>query len=867
MAKAVIFNVCLALILVGVESCFVPSVLYVPVPQSIPARFEISRLNVASCASVTCNDRAFAVWPNGSVTATTAVEISSKGRTFSVWVERNDGRHMQMDVNLIASEQMIRQPTDALQRVRRRWSPPPINILENDPGPYPRDVSRLVSDSEASRQVYYTLTGAGYDKYPEGVFRFDSDSGMLTVLKPVDREEFPQFALIARVFDKISRQETDDPLGILVNVDDQNDNAPQFSGQMQFSVAEKSKAGTVMGKVNATDRDQAGTDHVKIRYSLLSELERFAINPETGVLATATNTLDRESKEIYNVIVQIKDMDGGAKGLFTTGTATITLTDINDNPPTFTKKLYEATAQENEVGKLILRMPVEDKDLKGTSAWKSKFVITKGNENGNFRMETDPKTNDGLLYISKPLNFEKSQKMRLEVMARNEAELSGTTAQWEIVPVDLTVGDVDEGPEFTAPTVRFTVKENTPNGTVIGTYKAIDPETKSSDGIKYYKIMDPAAWINVDRNSGELRVANTIDRESQFVKEGLYNITVRAVDATSKTGTGMVIIQVEDVNDNVPVIVPPGERVVCEKEGEMGSALLVAEDADEAPFKGPFTFSLPHNEEGKWSIVRFNDTAATLRQDKDLPLKVHQVPVEVKDLQGNGKIQTVSVRICQCRNGACVTKPWSASLGPMGWLAFLLPLLLLLLLLLLLACLCTTKPDLQILEDTTDSGGILIKSNTEAPGEEVDASLIKVPIPGSEFKGSVANQDWQIKGSTLGRQDTTLYKSGFDATDGEFISGYYDSQYGTQQMNYDANFLNTWQTNGRYLHQKLSYFGGKEYDGRYADDIIHQYGFEGAGSAAGSVGCCSDDGANENLDFLNTLGPKFKNLAGVCKKT
>lgn len=52
--------------------------------------------------------------------------------------------------------------------------------------------------------------------------------------------------------------------------------------------------GTIMGMVNATDRDQKGTDHVKIRYSLLSELDRFAINPTTGVITTATNTLDRE---------------------------------------------------------------------------------------------------------------------------------------------------------------------------------------------------------------------------------------------------------------------------------------------------------------------------------------------------------------------------------------------------------------------------------------------------------------------------------------------------------------------------------------------------------------------------------------------
>lgn len=37
------------------------------------------------------------------------------------------------------------------------------------------------------------------------------------------------------------------------------------------------------------------------------------------------------------VLVRIKDMDGGANFLSNTGTATITLSDINDNAPTFTK--------------------------------------------------------------------------------------------------------------------------------------------------------------------------------------------------------------------------------------------------------------------------------------------------------------------------------------------------------------------------------------------------------------------------------------------------------------------------------------------------------------------------------------------------
>lgn len=167
--------------------------------------------------------------------------------------------------------------------------------------------------------------------------------------------------------------------------------------------------------------------------------------------------------------------------------------------------------KENEKEKLILEIPVDDRDLINTPNWRSKFLITQGNENGNFRIDTDPKTNKGLLYVIKasnyyfemnitttircdpavtsrvslqPLDYEKTKNVGLQVMAQNEAGLSGTTQEWHTVPVNVAVTDVDEGPEFTAPTVRFIVKENTPNGTLIGTYTALDPETKSSNGIK-----------------------------------------------------------------------------------------------------------------------------------------------------------------------------------------------------------------------------------------------------------------------------------------------------------------------------------------------------------------------------------------------
>lgn len=60
---------------------------------------------------------------------------------------------------------------------------------------------------------------------------------------------------------------------------------------------------------------------------------------------------------------------------------------------------------ENQQNVLVLRIPVEDKDLINTPSWKALYEVSKGNESGNFRMETDPKTNEGLLFVIKVITF------------------------------------------------------------------------------------------------------------------------------------------------------------------------------------------------------------------------------------------------------------------------------------------------------------------------------------------------------------------------------------------------------------------------------------------------------------------------------
>lgn len=47
---------------------------------------------------------------------------------------------------------------------------------------------------------------------------------------------------------------------------------------------------------------------------------------------------------------------------------------------------------------------------------------------------------------------------------------------------------------------------------------------------RYIKGHDPADWVTVDRSTGNITLSKTTDRESHFVKNNTYVITIYAVD-------------------------------------------------------------------------------------------------------------------------------------------------------------------------------------------------------------------------------------------------------------------------------------------------------------------------------------------------
>ena len=76
--------------------------------------------------------------------------------------------------------------------------------------------------------------------------------------------------------------------------------------------------------------------------------------------------------------------------------------------------------------------------------------------------------------------------MTLQIGVVNEAPYTGTSrSTTNMATVTVNVQNQDEGPECDPRVQTVRIKENVPVGTKTIGYKAYDPETRSSSGIRY----------------------------------------------------------------------------------------------------------------------------------------------------------------------------------------------------------------------------------------------------------------------------------------------------------------------------------------------------------------------------------------------
>uniref|UniRef100_A0A3Q3WGM9 Cadherin domain-containing protein n=1 Tax=Mola mola TaxID=94237 RepID=A0A3Q3WGM9_MOLML len=745
---------------------------------------------------------------------------------------------------------------ERLVRKRREWIVPPKSLTENVDYTHQDFIAKIRSDYESHRDIDYSLEGAGASQKPFHVFVVDHKTGLIRVTKVLDREKIAMYNLsgIATYKDGTYAEKKID---IRIKVVDDNDNFPVFGVIQPVGVFELSPAGTSVVKINATDADEPGNENSQIAYTIVNQNpshDMFYITND-GTIHVKKPTLDREIEDRYILTLKGQDLNGKPEGNTGFGNVTINILDVNDNPPTLEKEMYEGSIEENMEGVEVMRLKAKDLDMKNTANWDVVFDIVKGNEAGHFSIKTDPETNEGILMLE---------------TVQYGASGASIGNKIKTYPVKISVKNQPEGPAFDPKVKAIPISEGGHSiniKDVIAHYPAIDGDTgKPAENVRYAKGSDPDNWLTIDPETAEIKLNKIPDRESKFLVNGTIKHFFLHYNMPAKTATGTIAIQVKDFNDHCPILTSKDHSMCTTAD----SVIVVAQDEDYFPNGPPFDFFIvPEGTEGKWQVERLNDTAAILRAQESIWPGFYEVEFLVKDEQGHAcpEPQKVKVQICTCEDGVLCGKRGAngktskvATLGPASIGLLLLGLLLLLLIpLLLLFCHCGGAGGLPggFTEMPFDTKPHLFNYHTEGQGENTVRSTYKWKY----FK-SVTSMDGM---------NGAIYRGGFSSGQGEGSWGIMNKTTGNGLF---SEFHDRESTVGRGV------FGGmalpdnflKQY---YSQVIIHLnisnfygllvYDYEGQGSSAGSVGCCSLLESENDLHFLDDLGPKFKTLAEVCR--
>ncbi|XP_039744809.1 cadherin-8 isoform X2 [Pteropus medius] len=489
-----------------------------------------------------------------------------------------NGSHLEL--SRLSEEQRI------LNRSKRGWVWNQMFVLEEFSGPEPILVGRLHTDLDpGSKKIKYILSGDGAGT----IFQINDITGDIHAIKRLDREEKAEYTLTAQAVDWETNKPLEPPSEFIIKVQDINDNAPEFLN---------------------------GPYHATV--------------PEMSILAiikTALPNMDREAKEEYLVVIQAKDMGGHSGGLSGTTTLTVTLTDVNDNPPKFAQSLYHFSVPEDVVlGTAIGRVKANDQDI-GENA-QSSYDIIDGDGTALFEVTSDAQAQDGVIRLRKPLDFETKKSYTLKVEAANvhtDPRFSSRGPFKDTATVKIVVEDADEPPVFSSPTYLLEVHENAALNSVIGQVTARDPDITSSP-IRFSidRHTDLERQFNINADDGKITLATPLDRELSV----WHNITIIATEIRnhSQISRVPVAIKVLDVNDNAPEFASEYEAFLCEN-GKPGQVIqtVSAMDKDDPKNGHYFLYSLlPEMVNNPNFTIKKNEVIVvlfvTLRRHKNEPL-------------------------------------------------------------------------------------------------------------------------------------------------------------------------------------------------------------------------------------------------------
>ena len=333
-----------------------------------------------------------------------------------------------------------------------------------------------------------------------------------------------------------------------------------------FSVEENSPAGTPVGQVVATDPDTENPLFGTLTYTIDENTDfdiinnvPFAIDRQGNITVSEDNALDFETQPVWTIHVTVTD------GLIPqTVEVVINLIDKNE-PPHIDDILQAYVAIEHSSEGTPVTSPaikISDPDA--------------GDSQSTLRVDLEGITdNDAIatqLFVATIARNESDNTLRIMITVADSAKLNyetllangADTVSYGIrlilkdregtgfadtASTTIFVKDINETP--TAEDGAFSVAENSPAGTVVGTVVASDPDTAHAEfGTLYYSFMEETTQFVIDESTGKITVAENAVIDYETTPNHQITLHVAVTDRIAEPQIATVVITITNVNEN-----------------------------------------------------------------------------------------------------------------------------------------------------------------------------------------------------------------------------------------------------------------------------------------------------------------------------
>ncbi|XP_032115724.1 protocadherin Fat 2 isoform X4 [Sapajus apella] len=447
------------------------------------------------------------------------------------------------------------------------------SVIENsEPGELVATLKTLDADiSEQNRQVTCYITEGD----PLGQFGISQvgDEWRISSRKTLDREHMAKYLLRVTASDgKFQASVT-----VEIFVLDVNDNSPQCS-QLLYTgkVHEDVFPGHFILKVSATDLD--ADTNAQITYSLHGPgAHEFKLDPHTGELTTLT-PLDREKKEVFNLVA--KATDGGGRSC--QADVTLHVEDVNDNAPRFFPShcavaVFDNTTVKTPVAVVFARDPDQGPNAQ---------VVYSLPDSAEGHFSIDATT--GVIRLEKPLQVRPQAPLELTVRA---SDLGTPIPLSTLSTVTVSVvGLEDYLPVFLNTEHSVQVPEDAPPGTEVLQLATLTRPGAEKTG---YRVVsgNEQGRFRLDARTGILYVNASLDFETS--PKYFLSIECTRKSSSSLSDITTVVVNITDVNEHRPRFPqdPYSTRVL--ENALVGDVILTVSATDEdGPLNSDITYSL-----------------------------------------------------------------------------------------------------------------------------------------------------------------------------------------------------------------------------------------------------------------------------------